>query len=285
MKTDTPTLDPADLARLVNGDHDDPHRLLGVHAAVVRAFHPDALRCELILGDDASAMNPLGGGVFEAFVPKRRPKFTYRIRFGFAGGASWERDDPYRFPPTVGDVDVHLVHEGTHRRLWEVLGARVCAVEGVHGVSFSVWAPNARRVSVVGDFSSWDGRLFPMRRLGRSGVFELFVPGLEAGVVYKFELKTREGMLRLKSDPMARAMEVPPRNASRVESSSYAWGDAAWMKSRRTLDHARNRLAAYEVHLGSFAKGMEHDGFTPNYRDIAPRLVAHVQALGFTHIE
>jgi 1,4-alpha-glucan branching enzyme len=293
MPTDTVLADPADLARLREGDHDEPHRVLGAHPArrdghdgfVVRAFHPDATGCELILKATAATMDPIGGGVFEAFVPTRAGSMSYRVRFRFVSGASWERDDPYRFPPTLGDVDLHLFHEGTHRRLWEVLGARTRKVAGVAGVSFSVWAPNARRVSIVGDFSGWDGRLYPMRRMTGSGVFELFVPGLEPGAVYKFEIKTREGMLRLKTDPMARSMEVPPRSASRVEASSYDWTYAAWMKARIRADHAGRPFAAYEVHLGSWAKGMEQDGATPNYREIAPRLVAHVKALGFTHIE
>ncbi len=293
MTKDTAALDPADLARLRAGDHDEPHRVLGAHPArhagvdgsVVRAFHPDAIACDLILDVRSRAMEPIGGGVFETFVPGLMPGPSYRVCFRFENGASWERDDPYRFLPTLGNVDVHLFHEGTHRRLWEVLGAHVRKVAGVSGVSFSVWAPNARRVSVVGDFSRWDGRLFPMRRLAGSGVFELFVPGLEAGAVYKFELKTQEGMLRLKTDPMARAMEVPPQSASRVEATSYVWEDAAWMKARRTADATRGPLAAYEVHLGSLAKGMEIDGRIPNYRELAPRLVQHVKALGFTHIE
>ena len=289
----TEAIDPSELARIATGDHDEPHRVLGAHAArrdgvkgsVVRTFHPDAIGCELITYDQATGMQALGGGVFETFAAGFAPGSAYRVRFRFDGGAGWERDDPYRFLPTVGNVDAHLFHEGTHRRLWEVLGARVVSVSGVRGVSFSVWAPNARRVSVVGDFSGWDGRLFPMRRLASSGVFELFVPGLEAGAVYKFEIKTREGMLRLKTDPMARAMEVPPRSASRVEATSYVWDDDAWMKARGSVDHAHGPLAAYEVHLGSFAKSMEVDGRTPNYREIAPRLVAHVKGLGFTHIE
>jgi 1,4-alpha-glucan branching enzyme len=292
MSKDTASLDPVGLARLLAGDHDEPHRVLGPHAArragidgsLVRALHPDAVGCDLMIEDRASAMNPIGGGVFEAFVP-RPPGSEYRVRFRFDGGATWERDDPYRFLPTLGDVDVHLIHEGTHHRLWDVLGAHVRTIDGVSGVAFSVWAPNARRVSVVGDFARWDGRLFPMRRLTASGVFELFVPGLEAGAVYKFEIKTREGMLRLKTDPMARAMEIPPKSASRVDATSYVWDDTAWMKARRTADPARGPLAAYEVHLGSWAKALEEGGRTPGYREIAPRLVAHVKALGFTHIE
>ena len=291
--TGSVSVDPSDLVKLLASDHDEPHGVLGAHPAsrdgvdgcVVRAFHPDAHACTLLAGDGPVAMAAAGGGVFETFAAGLAPGFAYRFRFAFHDGATFERDDPYRFPPTLGNVDLHLFHEGTHRRLWEVLGAHARTVEGVRGVSFSVWAPNARRVSVIGDFSRWDGRLFPMRRLTGSGVFELFVPGLTEGAVYKFEIKTREGMLRVKTDPMARAMEVPPQSASRVDASSYVWEDDVWMKARRAADHARGPLAAYEVHLGSFAKGMDEGGRTPNYREIAPRLVAHVKALGFTHVE
>ena len=282
-----------DVSRLLSGDHDEPHRILGPHpdrrdgvaGVTIRAMHRDAVGCELIDGGETSPMLARGGGLFEAFVAGRGERVPYRLRFHFAGGASWERDDPYRFPPTLGDVDIHLFHEGTHRRLWEVLGAHVREVEGVAGASFSVWAPGARRVSVVGDFSRWDGSAFPMRRLDGSGVFELFVPGIGAEALYKFEIKTREGMLRLKTDPMAREMERPPKSASRVTSSSYVWDDAAWMSARRTADPAKGPLAAYEVHLGAWAKGMATDGAAPGYREIARRLVAHVRSLGFTHLE
>jgi 1,4-alpha-glucan branching enzyme len=287
------SLDPADLAALASGDHDDPHRVLGpreesrnsVHGSLLRAFHPDAAGCDVVIADRAVAMDALGGGVFEAFVPSHAPRDPYTVRFRFDSGASWERDDPYRFAPTIGEIDVHLFNEGTHRRLWEVLGANQRTVDGISGVAFSVWAPNARRVSVVGDFARWDGRLFPMRRLAGSGIFELFVPGLTAGEVYKFEIKTREGMLRLKTDPMARAMEVPPKSASRIDVSSFAWSDDGWMTTRRAVNHGAAPLAAYEVHLGSWAKGLGDEGRTPTYRQIAPRLVAHVKSLGFTHIE
>jgi 1,4-alpha-glucan branching enzyme len=278
-------VDPGAIARLLAGDHDDPHALLGPHGDRVRAFHPDAASCELLVGGAAHGMETVGGGLFEATLAGLTAETPYRLRFGFTGGAVWERDDPYRFPPAVGALDLHLFHEGTHRRLWEVLGARVRTMADASGVSFAVWAPNARRVSVVGDFARWDGRLFPMRRHAGSGVFELFVPGLAAGAVYKFEIKTREGMLRLKTDPMARAMEVPPRSASIVEASSHVWDDDVWMKARRMTDHARTPLAAYEVHLGAWAAGMAAGGPTPGYRDIAQALVAHVKALGFTHVE
>ena len=289
----TTDLDRNDAARLIAGEHDDPHAILGAHAGSfdgaggswVRSFHPDAVACELIVGAATLPMAPLGGGLFAAFLRGVTPPFPYRVAFHFAGGGSWERDEPYRFPPTVGEIDAHLFNEGTHRRLWEVLGARVTSIDGTQGVGFAVWAPNARRVSLVGDFCGWDGRLYPMRRLGGSGIYELFVPGLQAGAVYKFEIKTREGMLRLKTDPMARQMERPPKTASCVAQSSYAWEDDAWMKHRRTIDHARAPLAAYEVHLGTWALGLEAQGQRATYREIAVGLVEHVKGLGFTHVE
>src|SRR5690606_13027627 len=198
----------------------DPHSVLGAHpvrlgdtdGVVVRSYHPDAIECTLLLGSEPRAMKPLGGGVFAAFVPAARPPLAYRLRFHFADGAIWERDDPYRFLPTVGPMDQHLFNEGTHRNVWNVLGAHVRTIDQVSGTAFAVWAPNARRVSVVGDFNRWDGRLFPMRALGGSGIWELFVPGIDVGALYKFEIKTQEGALRLKADPYAREMELPPRS-------------------------------------------------------------------------
>ena len=287
-------LDALEVSRLLAGDHDEPHRVLGAHpmtqggvsGSIVRALHPEAVACELIVAGATQPMERIGGGLFACFAAGLVPPFAYRVAFRFAGGGTWERDEPYRFPPTLGEIDLHLLHEGTHRRLWETLGARVAtAADGTAGVAFAVWAPNARRVALVGDFCGWDGRLYPMRRLQGSGVHELFVPGLEAGSVYKYEIKTREGMLRLKTDPMARAMERPPKTASVVERSTYAWSDEAWMARRGTLDPAASPFAAYEVHLGSWAKALERDGRTPTYTEIAPGLIEHVKALGFTHVE
>ena len=243
----------------------------------MRAYHPDATACEIVEGTARHPMTALAPGLFEHLYPGRDPRTPYRLRFHFPG-ATFEREDPYRFLPTVGDIDLHLFHEGTHRRLWEVLGAHERSVAGVVGTSFSVWAPNARRVSVVGDFTGWDGRLLPMRRVGVSGVFELFVPGVAAGAVYKFEIKTREGWIRLKTDPMARAMERPPLTASRVTTSSHVWGDDAWMEARRGATADPAPFSAYEVHLGSWRPGL-------GYREIAPKLVEHVKRFGFTHVE
>ena len=288
-------VDRAEWARLFGSAHCEPHRVLGAHPAhrgtdagvVIRAFHPDAISVECILGGGETVeMESIEkGGLFGAFVTGAKLPLAYRLRFHFAEGVTWERDDPYRFAPTLGDVDLHLFNEGSHRRIWEQLGSHVRTVDGVEGVSFAVWAPNARHVSVTGDFCDWDGRLFPMRQMGSSGVYELFVPGIKPGTLYKYEIKTREGAIRLKTDPYAQSMEGPPGNASRVFTTSYVWRDEEWMQSRVTRDVAREPVAVYEVHLGSWARVPEEGNRCLTYREIAPRLVEHVKRFGFTHVE
>ena len=285
--------EPLDIERLVRGQHSEPHRLLGAHPAtragkpgvIVRAFHPLAARVECVRhSGEAVELEPAHeAGLFAVFIPNARTPKKYRLRFHFADGAVWDRDDPYRFLPTLGDTDLHLFNEGTHRRLWDRLGAHRRVVEGVEGVAFAVWAPNAARVSVVGDFNHWDGRLLPMRQMGSSGVFELFAPEVPAGAYYKYEIKTAAGQIRLKTDPYAAHMEHPPGSASRVFESQHAWGDAGWMEARRTRDWAREPMAIYEVHLGSWMCG--ENGRRLGYRELAPRLVEHIQRFGFTHIE
>ena len=178
----------ADLSRLLAGEHAQPHEILGAHAltvggtagVVIRALMPNAVAVEAVLEDGRvvplDAMAAGLANLYSGFIAGATLPLRYRLRFHFADGAAWERDDAYRFLPTIGDIDLHLFGEGTHRRLWEKLGAHVRTVDGVQGVSFVVWAPNARRVSVVGDFCGWDGRIFPMRSMGAAGVYELFVP-------------------------------------------------------------------------------------------------------------
>jgi 1,4-alpha-glucan branching enzyme len=290
-----PAPNPSDVARLLAGVHDSPHAILGAHpvsagaesGVVVRAFHHAATGVECIVeGQDPIPMLRVEGGLFAVFLPKATLPLRYRLRFTFAGGSTWERDDPYRFLPTIGDIDLHLFNEGTHRRLWDMLGAHPRTMDGVAGVAFAVWAPNAKRVSVIGEFCGWDGRLFPMRQLGASGVFELFVPGLKEGVLYKYELLTREGIPRVKTDPMAFKMEQAPQTASIVvDLEKYDWNDDLWMRTRRDADPVREPMLIYEVHLGSWARVPEDNNRSLTYREIAPRLVDHVKALGFTHIE
>ncbi|GLC28074.1 1,4-alpha-glucan branching protein GlgB [Roseisolibacter agri] len=284
-----------DVARLRAGDVTDPHAILGVHPAlseglaglVVRAWHPDAVSVDLLPASGGTLpMERSAPGLFGTFLPGETLPFAYRLRFTFANGGVWERDDPYRFLPTLGEVDLHLFNEGTHRRLWEKLGAHVRTVDGVRGVAFAVWAPNARRVSVVGDFCGWDGRLFPMRRMGGSGVWELFIPEIGPDTCYKFEIRTREGMLRLKTDPFAAKMQQAPATASIiVDDAAYTWGDDEWMTQRPRRDPAREPMAIYEVHLGSWLRHADDPERLLTYREVAPRLAAHVAGLGFTHVE
>ncbi len=296
---------------LLEGDSVNPHAILGAHAAsfggtagvVVRAIMPNAIAAEVIAGAEGGheaertvAMELIDEGsagtrLFAAFLPGAELPLRYRLRFHFADGATWERDDPYRFLPTIGDMDLFLFNEGTHRELWKKLGAHPRVESGVHGVSFAVWAPNARRVSVVGDFCGWDGRVFPMRMMGSSGVFELFVPELGPGALYKYELVTQEGMLRLKTDPFAAKMEQFPGTAGIIEAEGdYRWRDGEWMERRRSAPGGasvlyRAPMSIYEVHLGSWARVPEEGNRTLTYREIAPRLAEHVRRLGFTHVE
>jgi 1,4-alpha-glucan branching enzyme len=284
--------------RLLAGRHSSPHSILGAHPAtlnrrsgvIVRALASGASRVECVLPDGrAIPMTRHGRGhsdLYAGFVAGVSLPIDYRLRFSYPDGAVWERRDPYRFLPTLGEVDLHLFNEGTHRQLWKKLGAHVRTVDGVRGVSFAVWAPNAQRVSVVGDFCRWDGRTYPMRMLGSSGVWELFIPDVEPGALYKYELLTREGSIRLKADPFAAKMEQQPGTASIVEGeSAYQWADDAWTGARRSADYVREPLSIYEVHLGSWARVPEDGHRTLTYREIAPRLAEHVKGLGFTHVE
>ncbi len=279
----------ADVERLKRGEHHDPHAVLGAHAVtggtLVRAFHPDATGASLVLPDVTPIpMADLGNGLWAVLVPDVTPPLAYRLRFTYPDGNDWERDDPYRFLPTVGELDLHLIGEGTHERLYDVLGAHVREMQGTTGVAFAVWAPNARSVRVVGDFDRWDGRLFPMRSMGRSGVWEIFVPGIGAGELYKYEIVDGEGKLRLKADPLSFAMQVRPETASRVwDTTGFAWTDGTWMADRASRDHYRRPMAVYEIHLGSWMRNA--DGSWLGYRQAGEKLAEHCRRFGFTHVE
>jgi 1,4-alpha-glucan branching enzyme len=279
--------------RLVEGRLREPQRVLGRHPGVIggvprsvlRALQPDAIAAEVRFEDGSHATLAASGlpGLFAGPVPEL--PLAYRLHFRFADGAVFEREDPYRFASTLGELDLHLFAEGTHRRLWQALGARVCEQEGVAGVQFAVWAPRAQRVSVVGDFCAWDGRRLPMRWAGGPGVFELFVPGVASGALYKFEILAPDGHLLLKTDPFAAAMELSPATASRVFETRFEWSDAGWLARRSDRDPRREPMAIYEVHLGSWARVPEEGNRALRYREIAPRLARHARSLGFTHLE
>ena len=289
----------AALERLARGELDAPHDVLGVHPSgaaadaqkILRTWQPDATEaaCELADGRVIPLEPASPTGLFTARLDEDGDGIDsaddYRIRVTLAAGSTAVREDPYRFSPTLGELDLHLIAEGTHHRLWEALGATEREHEGVRGVSFSVWAPTARGVSVVGSFCGWDARRYPMRRLA-SGVFELFLPGLAPGDAYKFEIRTFDGRSRTKTDPMARRMEAEDGHASIVvPSAPFDWNDTAWMKRRESQDPKREPMLIYEVHLGSWRRDPDHPDRMLGYREIAPRLAAHVKKLGFTHVE
>jgi 1,4-alpha-glucan branching enzyme len=293
MSPARPTLDilapsPDDATRIARGEHHDPHAVLGMHPVegglLIRTFHPDATAASVLAAGGPSEMQDVGNGIWAAFVPGVSPSdFAYRVRFEFADGNRWERHDPYRFLPTLGEVDLHLIGEGTHERLYDVLGAHPRTMDGVDGVAFAVWAPAARSVRIAGDFDVWNGRLMPMRSLGSSGVWELFIPDIGPGELYKYEVLGADGQLRLKGDPVGFAMELRPQTASRVVASDYAWNDAQWLRARVSRDALRTPMTTYEVHLGSWRR--HPDGSWLTYREVAPQLIEHCRQYGFTHVE
>jgi 1,4-alpha-glucan branching enzyme len=281
----------SELDQLVDGRHADPHSLLGAHpqngGVVVRAFRPAAERVTVKPDRgkpiEAELIHP--AGVFEAKVPRRKAPLRYELEVAYPDGNTFTLRDPYAFLPTLGELDVHLASEGRHQDLYEKLGAHVREIDGVTGTSFAVWAPSAASVSVVGDFNSWDGRLHPMRALGSSGIWELFVPGVEAGLRYKFEIHTPEGELRLKADPFAQAAEMPPQTASVVHRSRYEWTDGEWMERRAASDSLAQPMSIYEVHLGSWRLNPLDGNRSLNYLELADELSAYAADMGFTHVE
>ncbi len=281
---------PGQLELLVHGSHGNPHEILGLHphdgGLTLRTLRPHAREVVAVLPD--GSRTPLTheyDGVFVGVVPGTDVS-DYRLDVTYDSDsdtpATYPSDDPYRFLPTLGDVDLHLIGEGRHEQLWAVLGAHVRRYPGqmgeVTGTSFAVWAPHARGIRLVGDFNHWDGQGHPMRSLGSTGVWELFVPGVGAGSRYKFEITGSDGERRLKADPMARATEAPPSTASVVTESSYTWGDDAWMRQRAETDPHQGPMSTYEVHLASWRAGL-------GYREMAEQLVDYVVETGFTHVE
>jgi 1,4-alpha-glucan branching enzyme len=282
----------AALARLAAGRNNDPFAVLGPHPAessrgtVIRVFQPSAQSVVLQLASGDVPMKPRRPeGLYEATVDLNAP--DYHLRVTYPGDRAIDLDDPYRYGRVLTDFDLHLLSEGTHHRAFEKLGAHRIAVGSTTGVHFAVWAPNAERVSVIGDFNGWDGRVHPMRMLAPSGIWEIFIPGLPDGEKYKFEIRTREGVLLKKSDPIGFAFESPPHSASLVRDiSKYQWQDEEWMTTRVGYDRWLTQpMAIYEVHLGSWARVPEEGNRFLTYRELAHRLVPYVKEMGFTHIE
>lgn len=295
------TLDPewemGQVDRLLTGMLRDPHGFLGLHpfaaglgrprSLVARAFSPGAERATLVERGGAGARFPLARladpGVFRGVIPERAEVFAYELEFE-RDGHTWVQGDPYRFLPTVGEQDLYFLGEGSHRRLFDVLGAHPRVIDGVAGVSFAVWAPNALGVSLVGDFNGWHRRGYPLRSLGPTGIWELFVPGLAAGDRYKFAIRGADGVEQEKADPVAFQSEVRPQTASVVaDVDTHAWQDGAWMAARAQRDFYSGPFSVYEVHLGSWRR--HANGAWLTYRELADTLLPYVQQAGFTHIE
>jgi 1,4-alpha-glucan branching enzyme len=276
-------------------DERNPFAFLGPHAErdgyVVRALHPSATRVDIQTADgQRMPMTPAGDGVYEARLrpaPGQQDSPDYRLVITYPGGHALEIDDPYRYGRVLSDFDLHLFAEGTHNRVHEKLGAHRIAIGSATGVHFAVWAPNADRVSVVGDFNGWDGRVNPMRLLAPAGVWELFIPELRDGENYKFEIRTKAGEIVKKADPFGFFFEVPPQSASVVRDiSRYQWNDDGWMRTRRDNGEWLGKpMAIYEAHLGSWARVVEEGNRFLTYTELAHRLVPYVKELGFTHIE
>jgi 1,4-alpha-glucan branching enzyme len=272
-------------------DLHDPHSVLGAHpqdgGVVVRAFRPDAssvvVKAEGV--DPVELLEADPPGLFEGVVEGATAPLRYELEVSYPDGNTFTLRDPYSFPPTFGELDLHLAGEGRHEHLYERLGAHVREIEGVAGTSFAVWAPNARSVSVVGDFNGWDGRLHPMRSLGSSGVWELFVPDVGSGQPYKYELRTQTGEIRLKADPVAFAAERPPQTSSVVHRSEYEWGDEKWLERRHRAQPLREPVSIYEVHLPSWRLNPIEGNRPLRYRELADELADYVVDMGFTHVE
>jgi 1,4-alpha-glucan branching enzyme len=278
-----PQLDAGTVAAIVGGNHPQPHSILGSHAidggTVVRVVRPLASAVTAVLTDGSRIeCSHLADGLWQGITSATATAAAYVIETAYAGGESWSADDPYRFSPSIGDIDLYLWAEGRHEQIWQVLGAHYRTHEEVSGTSFTVWAPHAKAVRVVGDFNGWNGVANAMRRLDDNGVWELFLPGIEPGNCYKFELLTQAGDWVTRADPMARYTEIPPATASKVGQSLYQWADASWLTSRETRDPHNSPMSVYELHFASWRPGL-------SYRDAADPLIDYVNELGFTHVE
>lgn len=287
-----------DLKLFLDAKYGHPHAMLGMHpltqgkttGVVVRALIREAAKCEVVdlANGEAFPMELLAPeGFVEGLIPKRREVFRYQLRATLHNGEIRQFYDPYSFLPTLGELDLHLFNEGNDHRIYEKLGAHPRVINEVPGVSFAVWAPNGARVSVVGNFNRWDGRYHPMRPMGASGIWELFIPGLKEGELYKYEIYDQQGNLRLKTDPYGTYFEAPPNNASVVyKVGNYKWNDGAWMEARRAgAGQLDQPMSIYEVHLGSWKLKVEDADQRFTYRELAPLLADYVTEMGFTHVE
>lgn len=287
---------PNEMLRIITATHHDPFEVLGRHPllnatfaaadTVIRVYLPGARNASLIINQQLHALKRIEGtDFFEWYGLAASLSRYYQVQWVDRHNLAHTEYDPYCFAPLLGDIDMHLFAEGQHWSVYQHLGAHVRTVDGIDGILFATWAPNAERISVVGDFNDWDGRQHPMRVRGGSGLWEIFIPGVKSGTLYKFEVRNRAtGAVFLKSDPYGQAFELRPQTSSIVkEPSSYEWHDSDWITKRSHWDWQASPMSVYEVHLGSWRRGWA--GEFLNYRDLAHQLVDYVKPLGFTHIE
>ena len=279
-------------AAMVKGDHHDPHTVLGHHEvngkSLITAFRPDAQAMRVLIpdGKPVEMKKVADSGMFRAVAkPSSDVPVPYQLQAEYADGTIITYDDPYRFMPTLGELDLFLIGEGRHHDLWKRLGAHPTTHQGVPGTAFAVWAPNARAVRVVGSFNMWDGRVHPMRSIGSSGIWELFLPGVREGDLYKFEILTAAGHLVLKADPFAFAAEVQPGTASVVTESHFEWSDERWLDRRDSQNPLNQPVSIYEMHLGSWKRKPEDGGRPLTYQELAAELPGYVEDMGFSHVE
>ncbi len=288
-------LTPSELESLTGFRSASPHSLLGLHplgnglGLAGRALVPGAAKVRIVPVHDrtrpAFELHRIGDtDLFEGSTRGATSVYAYDLEVTWADGSVTQGRDPYSFWPTLGETDLHLFNEGNHRRLYDALGAQKVMLDGVPGVAFSVWAPSARRVSVVGSFNGWDGRRHAMRQLGASGVWEIFVPGVGDGALYKFEILDATGALKLNTDPFGQFFEQPPKQAAIVwDTRRHSWNDASWMERRSRTNPLRAPMSIYEFHLGSWRK--KSVDTSPGYREIAVPLIDYLRKTGFTHVE
>jgi 1,4-alpha-glucan branching enzyme len=290
---------PKDVDSILKARTSQPHAILGMHTlshqgepgVVVRAFLRGAESCEVIdilnKPERRFAMQKIDpAGFFEIFVSGEEKIFKYQLKVSLKNGETRQFNDPYSFLPSLGDLDLHLFNEGRDQLVYEKLGGHLKKLDGIDGVAFAVWAPSAKRVSVVGDFNGWDGRYHIMRSLGSSGVWEIFIPGLSEGMKYKFELIGGDNQLKLKSDPYATYYESPPNNASILfNTGNYAWKDDAWIKKRAGTNWKTRPVSIYEVHLGSWRRKTEENNRPFSYQELAAELIPYLKEMNYTHVE
>ncbi|MCX5718258.1 MAG: 1,4-alpha-glucan branching protein GlgB [Nitrospirae bacterium] len=282
---------------IIKAEHWDPFQTLGMHevrtdgkkAITVRAFMPEADKAWVVdTGKNKSyeMETTHKAGFFEKDFENRNDFFQYKLKVKTSDNRIAEFFDPYSFMPVLSDFDLHLIGEGSHYKKYEKLGSHVIEVNGIKGIHFAVWAPNAKRVSVAGDFNNWDGRRHQMRVLGSSGIWEIFIPGLDEGEVYKFEIKSKSGEIFLKADPYAFYFEVRPKSASVVyDINRYRWNDSEWLEMRSEKNWLESPISVYEAHLGSWMRMPEEENRFLTYRELADKLIGYVKDMGYTHIE